>query len=382
MVGSRFLVLIPLMFIWIGGCSFAAEGSLFPSDSGIDAHVEEVWAGFQRADGKGYVKVASANSLCYDSVGERLIVADHSASAIYIINARLEIEAILSNSARATVNSTWLELPLDVAVDSKGRLYVVDAVARMVHILDLSLDHLGTVNVSSEWPGSPECVAVDHRDRVIIGDYRSGGHSRILVYEWIEEEKLVLQAEFPFSPPGKRPICGLPADIAVDSQDRIIISETTTPLIWPPRERALIFDKEFQWVAALGSRGSEPGQLSQAHTVTVGPSDTIAIASRGMRGWVSFFFSNGTYAGRIGDPVFGGFYSGPRGLLVTPDGKLLAGEEGGTKKIDINWESLHPVAVSPGEPPPPEPISETAIFLSFLLLLDRLRRKAWPRHNA
>jgi len=93
-------------------------------------------------------------------------------------------------------------------------------------------------------------------------------HSRVLVYNQSPELGFpVLVDWFEYHPPGQ-PGCGNPYDIAVDSQDRIIIAEGST--IDTFMERIEVFDKHFNYVGTYGE-----GLFSGATGVSVGPGDVI-----------------------------------------------------------------------------------------------------------
>lgn len=205
------------------------------------------------------------------------------------------MEAVVGDSSTATIRAPWLKDCNDVAVDSRGNVYLVDLGNSSIWILDEGLNWLGAVPIPPHRdPGFPVCVAVDSRDRVIVGDWRVFGGSRIIVYtQGKEPAQLDLEAVFQFNPPDESPYCSTPADIAVDSEDRIIVAETSNPFV--TRERVHVFDKEFNWVTTFGSAGSRPGQFVGIGSLAIGPEDTMLVSCPDLySSTVSFFFSNGT----------------------------------------------------------------------------------------
>jgi len=290
--------------------------------------------------------------LCRHPDGRYILVS--GPDKIIVVDPRFGMAEVLANSSQATRYSPSLGHAWDVATDSEGRIYVADGLTDSVHILDKDLNYIGEVVIDR---GLPSSVAVDSTDRLLVGVYY-GSDSRIEVFSWRPpsnrtgrpEDDLVKTGEFKYNPPDEPPYCGFPEDIAVDSRDRIIIAEGGTPT-FPNRERVLVFDKNFKWVATLASWGWEPGHLMAARSVAVGPGD-IVMAAGGDQGWINFYFPNGTLAGQIGSyrhPLYS-----PRVFFTTPDGKILARwSEGGIKKVAIDWSTLRAINTTTDTNTPP-----------------------------
>jgi len=321
-----------------GSPVIAADGVVLPSDSGVVAYLEKVSSRFPRVDGLGDVGTSQWVSLAYDAARQRLLIADYHYDELLVVNKEGQVEAVLANSSTATIPAPWMMDCHDIAVDSLGNIYLVDVVNKSVWILDCDLKWLGAVPIPPDTnSGFPECVAIDSRDRVIVGDWRTFGKSGILVYTQGEQSgQLNLEASFQFNPPDEQPYCRTPLDVVVDSGDRIIVAEGSDP--FGQRERVLVFDKEFRWVATFGSAGSEPGQFSSIGSLAIGPKDTIIVSDDTHWSTVSFFFKNGTYAGRVGGHQQSDL-SYPRALL-TISGRLLVGDSEGLKEFDVDWTSL------------------------------------------
>ncbi len=362
-----------LMVCIVANPIIATGREVLPSDSGVVAYLEEVSSGFSRADGLGDVATSQWVQLAYDSPRQRLLIADYHHDRLLVINKKGQVEAILANSSSATVPAPWMKDCHDVAVDSQGNIYIADTRNATVWILCPDLSWSGALPIPpDEEVGFPWSVAVDSKDRVIVGDYRSSGNSRILVYEQGKQPGLMdLATSFKFNPPGEKAYCGVPFDVAVDSQDRIIIAEGSTT--YYTAERVHVFDREFRWVTTFGSAGSGPGQFSQVTSLAVAPGDTIIVSDRYHSSTVSFFFRNGTYAGRVSG------LDHPTGLIMR-SGRLLVGDGGGVKTIDVNWGSLHPIEILANPEPGPEPITEAGMLA--LLVLVGILSVSLARRNA
>jgi len=350
-----------------------AASSLLPSDTGIKAYVEETWKTLPTTNG-GTVSIGGVDSFCPHPDGRYIFVS--RPDKLLVIDPRSGMAEVLANNSEATICSPWLGRPWDVAADSEGRIYVADALTDSVHVLDKELNYIVEVVIDR---GGPWSVAVDSTDRLLVGVFRGSTNSRIQVFSWRPasnrtgrlEDDLVKTGEFKYNPPDEPPYCGMPYDIAVDSQDRIIIAESGTPDL-PRRERVVVFDKDFKWVATLGSWGTEPGHLLAARSVAVGPGDII-MAAGGDDGWINFYFPNGTFAGQIGS--YGHPLWRPKVFASTPDGKILARWSGVLRRVVIDWSTLTAINTTANTRPngavPETPLLAFPTLIGLTLLLAK-----------
>jgi len=322
-------------------------------------------------------------AVCRDPDGRFVIVSDFE--KILVIDPRSGTAEVLANTSEATRYSPWLGHPKDVATDSEGRIYIADTLTDSVHILDKELNYIGEVPIDR---GVPSSVAVDSTDRLLVGIFHAGTRSKIEVFSWKSpsnrtgrpDEDLVKTRVFKYNPPDEPPYCGVPWDIAIDSKDRIIIAEGGTPSL-PWRERVLVFDRNFKWVATPGSWGTEPGHLLAARSVAVGPGD-IVMAAGGDQGWINFYFPNGTFAGQIGS--YGHPLYSPRVFLTTPDGRILAGWSGALRRVAIDWSTLRAINTTTNTNTPPGGAVPDTPLLAFPALIGLtllLAKKASPPHE-
>jgi DNA-binding beta-propeller fold protein YncE len=287
-------------------------------------------------------------ALALDSKG-RLFVA--GATEVYVLNKDYLVEAIIGNTSSATIKTPQMGWPGDVALDSAGRLYVCDWKNDVggVHIFDPKLAYVGLVRLPSV-PAAATCMAVDSRNRLIVGQYVSGGESRFLVYAANESDpkhgSMILEKTFQLCPPVQN--CtgrhGSPEDITVDSRGMIVVAERPTQEA-PYLNRVVVLDEEFGWLVSFGSGGDGPGSFQGITSAAVDPSGVFIPTD-----WqgISFFFPNGTYAGRIGgsgsEP---GQFSGIGRLLVTGPGQILVPEHLNDRiqEITVNISSLRAIPI-------------------------------------
>ena len=370
-----FLFSVVLLWASIFPVGLASSGSVgLPSPSGIEAYVDQAWRTLPSIGG-GSLDLGGIEDMCRDPLG-RIIAVDFR--RILVIDRNMGEVGDMANSSQASMYSPWVGHPARVAADSQGRIYIADMKAKSVYVLNQDLELMGIVPLPNYPWILPSCVAVDSMDRVIVGVY-DGSNSRIIVYSWKgssnctgrPENDLLKTGEFKYNPPDEPPYCGMPYDIAVDSKDRIIIAEGGTPSL-PRRERVLVFDKDFKWVATLGSWGSEPGHFMAARSVAIGPSDII-MAAGGDDGWINFYFPNGTFAGQIGS--YGHPLWRPKVFASTPDGKILARWSGALRRVVIDWSTLTAINTTANTRPngavPETPLLAFPTLIGLTLLLAK-----------
>jgi len=347
-----FLLPVVLSVALVVGLVWGMPGGVpVPSDSNVSAYSTKVVSKVGWPDGR-YVSFRDPQALALDSKG-RLFVADVGSREVYVLDKNYRLEAIIGNTSNATIRTPGMNLPGDVAFDSAGRLYVCDWQVDAVHIFDPNLSYLGSVPLPN---GFASCIAVDSKDRLIVGHYRLGGRSGLLVFTANESDpthgSMILQNSFQICPPGEdcTGLYGSPDDITVDSQGRIIVAEgPTMEQVDLNRRtvRVVVLDEEFRWLMSFGSFGDWPGALVGIHSVAVDPSGVFVVADGANR--ISFFFPNGTYAGRVGasgsDP---GKFSGLGGLLVVGPGRILVPEyfNDRIQEVLVDIPSLRPISIS------------------------------------
>jgi len=325
------------------------SGVPIPTDSNVSAYSTKIVSRISWPDGR-FVSFQDPQALALDSRG-RLFVADVGSREVYVLDSNYRLEAIIGSTGNATITTPGIRLPGDVALDSAGRLYVCDwdPSTPAVHIFDPDLAYLGSVALPE---GFAECITLDRRDRLIVGQYRALGESWFMVFTANKSDprhgSMILQTSFQICAPGGNctGLHGCPDDIIVDSQGRIVVGEG--PSQWAPDlTRVVVLDEEFRWLLSFGSLGSWPGALTGIHSLAVDSSGVFVVADGANR--ISFFFPNGTYAGRIGasgsDP---GKFSGLGDLLVVGPGQILVPDyfNDRIQEVVVDMRSLRPVSIS------------------------------------
>ncbi|MFN8586569.1 MAG: NHL repeat-containing protein [Candidatus Eisenbacteria bacterium] len=157
-------------------------------------------------------------------------------------------------------------LPKHVAVDARGRIYVVDALAAYVDICDFR--------------------------------GRSLGH-------------LVMPA------PDNDLATGGPGPIAIAPDGRILVAARGK------QGRVHVFDADGKWLASWGEAGKAPGQLSAITGLGVAPNGEIFVTCVSTELGVQVFDAKGAYLRGFGVHDIGpGRFSQPTSLVVTPEGRV------------------------------------------------------------
>ncbi len=386
------------ILVVVPGMVCGALAPKVPSDTNVSAVVAETWTSFPKAQGLGDLTLNAPYDMCVDSKGRMFILDqwDLKPEKIYVLNQKLEVEAVIGSTEDVTVRIPEFGHDLtDIAVDSKDRLYVCDPTIKQeypggpllpgkVHVLHSNLSWLGSIEVPyGDTVGGPYCIAIDSKDRLIMGQWRGGGESRILVFApnqtGVNDVSMVLERVVQPCPPGED--CptnrhGYPMDISVDQQGRIIITETLTytTQYFPYLERVVVLDQDYRWVMSLGSYGKEPGHFTSLSSAVVDRSGVLIAYDPGT-GTISFFCANGTFAGRIGRQGPGpGEFSRLGRMMVTDQGTILLADRGNRRiqRISVDLSSLHPICVVS------ENMTLLGSFLAAVLgMMRRARRTNW-----
>ena len=380
-VVAGFMVLLAMVPVVVSG----PKDPGVPSEHNISAVVSDIWTSFPRAGGPGDILLRAPFDMCVDSKG-RLFILDMGERLepvrILVLNRKMQVEQVIGSTEDVTIRIPQFGYYLsDIAVDSKGRLYVCDATYRLeypggpplpgrVHVLHSNLSWLGYIEIpmASGGVGYPYCIAIDQKDRLIVGQSEGGGESRILIFApnqtSVNDVTMVLERVVQICRPGED--CahrhGTPEDITVDPQGRVVVSESISyeTQYFPELERVVLLDQDFRWLMGLGSYGKEPGHFTGLASAVVDPSGVIIAADLGTK-TISFFFPNGTFAGRMGrEGSEPGEFSSLGRMMVTERGNIMLADLGkkAIQRIVVDLSSLRPVAV----------VQEKAALLGLFLI--------------
>jgi len=168
----------------------------------------------------------------------------------------------LSGNFDTSLNSVDLTAPRGITVNST-HVFVVDTGTNQVVILNLSgiiVDTVGTVEL-----GDPTDVTIDSNGRIIVSDTLD---DRIEIFD--ASGNYLSSSSFGSTGTGDGQF-NFPSGVDVDSNDRIIVSDTVNINVQ-------IFDASGNFVTTFGSSGTNDGEFSNPSSVTVDTSDRIIIS--------------------------------------------------------------------------------------------------------
>jgi len=149
----------------------------------------------------------------------------------------------------------YLNLPLNVAVDANGDLYVADAGRNQVVVYDKNENYVSAIGKSGEL--KPRDVAVS-KDRVYIVDFQT---HNVRVYDKGSHDLL-----FEIPRPGDKTNFSrtlvMPTNLALDKEGRVYVGDTGG-------FRVQVYDADGTFIRSAGEMGDSPGQFARVKGVAV-----------------------------------------------------------------------------------------------------------------
>jgi DNA-binding beta-propeller fold protein YncE len=260
-------------------------------------------------------------ALCVDVHRGILVVADtgHQRLATFDISGRSrgtipysEGRPLESDVAPARI------LPAEpgaIAIDARGRLYVVDNLGRTVEVLTARGSHLGWIQPASEAIQSGravmEALAIGPSGRIYL--LCSGELPGLIVLD--SKGAILNTAGFEAEPPR---LLRTPVSIAVDADERSLV------VVDPKAEEVvLVLDVDGTVRTRFGRHGEGEGTFSLAVHAAWGPQGTLWVTDT-VRHSISVFDSVGSALGRIGGRGVGpGQFEYPVGCAFVSGNRLI-----------------------------------------------------------
>jgi hypothetical protein len=201
---------------------------------------------------------------------------------------------------KLTIPGQTIGEAVGVAKNSRGHLFVFTrtgktatvkgSAASMLFEFDPSLKFVKEWGPNNYAAGFAHTVRVDREDNIWMVDE---GSNMVVKYrpdasvamtlgrkeeplDWLErfvEEGNKLEG----TPPARPGVFNRPTDVAWDTQGNIFVSDGYN------NSRVAKFDKNGNWVKAIGDRGSNPNQFNTPHGITSDAKGNIYVADRGNR---------------------------------------------------------------------------------------------------
>jgi DNA-binding beta-propeller fold protein YncE len=207
--------------------------------------------------------------------------------------------------------------PLGVASDGKGRLFVADSNAQVLHVFDTaSRRYARWTPPKGETPFSqPVCAAWDPGGRVLVSDPVAG-----VVFTFADSGKFLGTIGGGF--------VGRPCGVAVGPGGRVYISDTA-------QHQVVVLGPDGSLVRRIGSRGAGPGEFNYPTYLALDRAGRLYV-SDSLNSRVQVFETAEGAApgvrqvGRKGDMP--GYFSQPKGITVDAEGRLYV--------VDAHFEAV------------------------------------------
>jgi sugar lactone lactonase YvrE len=199
------------------GIAYDARGTLFVSDGvGGTIHLFTARGSYLGEIGQGIVQRPAG--LAYDRQHDRLLVADPAAHQVVILARDGQLIARLGQRGS---RGGEFNFPTNVAVDSRGTIYVSDSLNFRIQQFAPDLKHVREIGRKGDMPGyfgQPKGLALDSQDHLYVVDAH---FEAVQVFD--DQGRLLMD----FGREGRKPgEFWLPAGIFIDPADRIWIADT------------------------------------------------------------------------------------------------------------------------------------------------------------
>jgi DNA-binding beta-propeller fold protein YncE len=198
--------------------------------------------------------------------GRRLIVTDDLAHVAFVFG---EDERLLSRHGGRGAEPGQLLYPDGVTTDARGHVYVADAGANRVQILDAAWTPLAEIRSWRLLDGrlaNPRDVAVGRDGRIYVADF--GNHC---VRVFLPDRRHLLTMGQRGAEPGR---FVNPVSVALDASDRLYVADQGN-------HRVQLFDRDGHVQRVIGSHGSDAGRFRSPMGLAVDASGRLYVADSG-----------------------------------------------------------------------------------------------------
>jgi DNA-binding beta-propeller fold protein YncE len=255
-----------------------------------------------------------------DTAHHEIYVANSGNGRIDVYSINGQAKAQIPHFVKAQDGSQVPGTPAALAIDARGRVYVVDAKDRGVDVLDYRGRVVGRLEVTAPsgqklWPAA---VVVVPDGRVLVA---TGGDSG-LVHVFTE----ALDPSGSWGEPGAGPgrLSNITAMSATPDGKLVIVRSDDDPMVQ-------VFTPDGRFIRGFGFLANGPGNFSLPTGVTVTPDGRIWVCDQ-LRQCLEVFDSTGTYLTALGG--FGrnaGEFNYPYSLATDGEGHLAITERMGAR---------------------------------------------------
>ncbi len=260
------------------------------------------------SEGAGNGQFSHPGDVAVDSKGN-LWVLDHGNDRVEEFNAKSEYLQVFGSKGSG---NGQLSGPDGLAVDSKGDVWVVDTGNSRVEEFNEKGEYQKVFGSSGSGSGqfkTPEGIAVDAHGDVWVSDTGNGR-----LQEFNEKSEYVKTVGSKGSGAGQ---IGEPEGVAIDSHGNLWVADWSN-------DRVEEFNETGEYVREFGSVGSENGQLTHPYGIAVDSSGSVWVGDSG-NNRVDRFNEKGEYVSQFGSKGSGAgqfSFSFPIGVAVDSKGDI------------------------------------------------------------
>lgn len=264
----------------------------------------------------------------------KVFVADTNAGVLVVYD--------LNRYTIETVGEDVLAKPMGVGMDSDGNVYVSDAKKAAVYVFDKDLRPLHQLGEGGTLSRPSGLSVNDKLKRLYVADSRN---HNIVVFDLSDKSKPPVAIGSRGTGEGQ---FNFPVDVAIDSKDNLIVSDSLNA-------RIQILDKDGRFISKFGERGSGLGFFKMIKGVAVSKDDNIYVVD-GQGDDFSIFKEDGTYLLTVGGtfstkttrkPGIGGLFI-PSDVFIDKNNTVYITDSMNRRfqvyqVVDEEWLKKHPI---------------------------------------
>lgn len=270
--------------------------------------------------GKNRVKLVEPSVVCYRSGS--VIVGDTATRKVHVYSfeGRWVGDLVVTDADTKTRGGS-LTKPSGIAIDLKGRVYVVDSSDPYVRVFDSKGVFVKEFCNIQGKEGGLQGIAVDSTGLIYLSDITN---ACIQVFQselglWMRKIDCKGKAEADLQ---------LPSGIAIDRANQLYCADYGA-------SRIFVFNKSGNLLRSFGSKGNGPGQFNVPRSVAVDKNDKIYVLDS-LNHRIQVFGPTGNlfyiFGGRGSEP---GKFIGPSDISIDPENNFLYVADKGNQRIQV-----------------------------------------------
>lgn len=270
--------------------------------------------------GKNQTKLVEPSVVCYRS--GRVIVGDTGTRQVHVYSFEGRwVGDLVVTDADTKTRGGALTKPSGIAIDLKGRVYVVDSSDPYVRVFDSRGIFLKDFCNIQGKEGGIQGIAVDSTGLIYLSD---ATNACVQVFQselglWMRKVECKGKAGEGMQ---------LPAGVAIDRSNQLYCADYGA-------SRIFVFSKTGNLLRSFGSKGNGPGQFNVPRSVAVDKNDKIYVLDS-LNHRIQVFGPTGNlfyiFGGRGSEP---GKFIGPSDISIDPENNFLYVADKGNQRIQV-----------------------------------------------